>query len=169
MAGGTNGISGNLLDAGQQYGSVPGMRAEPPDEPSGRWIVFFDGTCGLCDRTVHALHWLDTNDRLWFAPLQGETARRLALAADTSADGTVLVAYETNGQIQQCYERCMAVLQALRVAGGIAWLGVALAAPLPTTWCERTYRWVARNRLRWFGHKDACSLPSDSLGRRLLG
>ena len=47
--------------------SRPGASAGP--------VLFFDGVCGLCDRTVT---WLFEHDRrhvLRFAPLQGETAK----------------------------------------------------------------------------------------------
>ncbi len=131
--------------------------------------MLFDGTCALCDGTVRALHWLDADERLWFAPLQGETARRLGLVADVSAAGSVLVVHEVNGEVDECYERSAAALQALRVAGGLGWLAVALAAPVPRALREGIYRWVARNRYRWFGRKHACHLPSATLRRRLLG
>jgi predicted DCC family thiol-disulfide oxidoreductase YuxK len=39
-------------------------------------VVLYDGTCGLCHRSVR---WLMKRDRrrLWYAPLQGETAAAL--------------------------------------------------------------------------------------------
>ena len=43
----------------------------------GRHVVFYDGVCGLCDRTVRFLLRRDRRDRLRFAPLQGEVARKL--------------------------------------------------------------------------------------------
>ena len=38
-------------------------------------VVLYDGTCGLCHRSVR---WLMKRDRrrLWYAPLQGETFAR---------------------------------------------------------------------------------------------
>ena len=33
---------------------------------------------------------------------------------------------------------------------------------------EAIYRWVARNRYRWFGTKDVCGLPTEAERRRML-
>ena len=49
----------------------------PPVDPLPERIVFFDGVCGLCSRTVDNLLARDTEARLRFAPLQGETAGAL--------------------------------------------------------------------------------------------
>ena len=42
-------------------------------------IVFFDGDCLLCEGVVKWLNRMDDNDRLKFAPLQGETAKRYGI------------------------------------------------------------------------------------------
>jgi len=34
--------------------------------------------------------------------------------------------------------------------------------------CDALYRWIARNRYRWFGRKDACPLPPPGLRERFL-
>ena len=40
-------------------------------------ILFFDGVCGLCNRFVDFMLKADSRSRYRYAPLQGETARRL--------------------------------------------------------------------------------------------
>ena len=49
-------------------------------------LVFFDGECGLCDRTVQWLLNNDDNELLYFAPLQGEQAQRVLPQFDLPAD-----------------------------------------------------------------------------------
>ena len=59
---------------------------------------------------------------------------------------------------------------ALRVATklGGAWplLAVFLVVPRPLR--DLVYRWVARNRYRWFGKKDACYVPATDESWRFL-
>jgi len=49
-------------------------------------ILFFDGVCGLCNRFVDFMLRADSQDLFRYAPLQGETARRL-LEMDGEAGG----------------------------------------------------------------------------------
>ena len=48
-----------------------------------RSIVFFDGVCGLCNGFVNFLLKIDKKHALFFAPLQGETAKSLGLKDTT--------------------------------------------------------------------------------------
>lgn len=130
-----------------------------------KWIVFFDGTCGLCSRSVRFLARMDRRERLLFAPLQGETAARLQLAEHASLDnGTMVIRRESDGRI---FTHSDGVLEVCRALGGIWHVAVILRA-IPSFLRDALYRLIARNRIRWFGHADACSLPSSSLLTRLL-
>lgn len=39
-------------------------------------IVFYDGECGLCQRSIRLLIKLDSHHKLFFAPLNGETYQK---------------------------------------------------------------------------------------------
>jgi predicted DCC family thiol-disulfide oxidoreductase YuxK len=39
---------------------------------------------------------------------------------------------------------------------------------IPRTARDAVYRWIARNRYRWFGRKDTCPLPPPGLRERFL-
>jgi predicted DCC family thiol-disulfide oxidoreductase YuxK len=133
--------------------------------PAGRHIVFFDGVCGLCDRTVRFLLRHDRHDRLRFAPLQGETARRMLppLGGRPEALDTIYVV-TSDGRLLQ---RSRAVLFATVALGG-AWalLGVLRIVPRPLA--DLVYRLVASVRYRIFGRFDACQLPTPEERSRFL-
>ena len=40
-------------------------------------IIFFDGKCNLCDRFVNFIFKRDKSKQFFYAPLQGETAKKL--------------------------------------------------------------------------------------------
>lgn len=44
---------------------------------TGKTIVFYDGDCGLCQRSIAFLYQADKRHLLLFAPLNGETYKKL--------------------------------------------------------------------------------------------
>ena len=117
-------------------------------------LLFFDGVCGLCDRTVTFLFARDRRHRLRFAPLQGETAKTWLTEAQRRELSTVVLAVG-----EKRYLRSGAALRALALTGGV-WAAVAwtlLLVPRPLR--DLGYDLVARSRYRLFGKKDACRLP----------
>lgn len=117
--------------------------------------MFFDGTCGLCDRSVTFLFERDPRHALLFAPLQGETAEgRLPAAKRENLDSIVLW---RDGEM---LERSTAVLTALALTGG-PWKAVAaVALAVPRGVRDAVYDWVAKRRYRLFGRSETCRLPS---------
>ena len=125
--------------------------------------MFYDGECGLCDRSVQALIRLDRTHRLRYATLQGETAARLFGAPEGEASGWSVRLLE-DGRL---YDRSTAAIRAAMATGGVGRL-FAIGLLIPRSLRDGIYRWVARHRLRWFGGAEACLLPTRSLRRRLL-
>jgi predicted DCC family thiol-disulfide oxidoreductase YuxK len=146
----------------------------------GKHIWFFDGTCALCDRGVRFLAAHDRGDVLRIAPLQSEFARReLTLRGVDQAE---LDAGAANGRAYRTFylladygtsrERLLnrsrgAAYLLSRLGGGWGLLGrLALIVPAPLL--DPLYRWVSRNRYRWFGEHDACALPTSAQRARLV-
>lgn len=125
-------------------------------------IVFFDGVCGLCNRFVDRVLRMDRRGGLRFAPLQGTTAATL-LPAGTAA-GMDTVVYLREGRVLQRSEAALRILMDL---GGWRRMYGALFA-VPRFLRDAVYEWVARNRYRWFGRREACRLPSAGERERFL-
>lgn len=128
--------------------------------------MFFDGVCGLCNRTVQFLLRHDRGDRLRFAPLQGETARRVLvpLGGKPEALDTIYVV-TAEGRL---LERSRAVLFAAAALGG-AWRLVAVLRVVPRPLADLVYGWVARVRYRVFGRLESCALPTPEQRAKFLG
>ena len=128
-----------------------------------RPILFYDGACGLCDRSVR---WIIARDRdavFRFAPLQGVTYRELE-HADKPDDVSTFVAL-IDGHL---LVRSDAILAVSRELGG-AWRSLAAVGRLaPRPLRDACYRFVARHRLRFFGGPEACRLPAMGVRERLL-
>ena len=118
-------------------------------------VVFFDGVCGLCNVSVDFILARDTHQRFRFAPLQGETARQALPSADRERLDT-LVLLTASGT----YRRSAAVVRILWGLPGVWPILGALLWVVPGPLRDLGYRIVSANRLRWFGQKETCRLPT---------
>lgn len=118
-------------------------------------ILFYDGACGLCDRSVRWTMAHDRARRFRFAPLQGATYANIK-RADAPEDLSSLVVVDGD----RLLTRSDAVLHVLRTVGGVWGVFGAIARLVPRVIRDRCYRIVAHRRLRWFGGAEACRLPS---------
>lgn len=143
------------LEQPTRTASSPPASSEP--------IVFYDGVCGLCDRTVQRLLNWDRHGRLKFAPLQGDTARQ-RLGEAVARELKTLVLVDANGE----FRRSSAVVRILnhlggryRILGGMLWV-------IPRPLRDFAYNFVGARRYRWFGQVDACRLPKPDERERFL-
>ena len=120
--------------------------------------------CNLCNGAVRFIAANDPERRFAFASLQSPQARDLL--GDHTAD-----AHEPDSVILvsggRRYERSDA---ALHIALGLRapWPLAFAAILIPRAARDAVYRWIARNRYRWFGRTDACALPPPGLRERFL-
>jgi len=128
-------------------------------------IVFYDGVCGLCDRSVRFLLQRDRRATLRFAPLQGETARaRPDLPAERRS---VVFILRPNTPEEQIYFRSEAALRLLDHVGG-GWRIVSWLRLIPRPIRDAVYDFIASRRYRWFGKFDACRIPPPEWRIRFL-
>jgi len=117
-------------------------------------LVRFDGECLMCSGSIRFLADEDHGEWLRFTPLK---------VPPGSAPETMLV--EKDGRT---LDRSDAILAVLETLGG-HWRAMAMAGRLiPRFLRDAVYRFIARNRYRWFGKGNACSLPGEALTKRLV-
>ena len=129
-------------------------------------VVFFDGVCNLCNGTVQFILDRDKREAFRFAPLQSETAEKMlsgrVLAEDRDAlDSVILVEGE------KVYERSDAALRIARRLSG-PWPVLYAFIIVPRFLRDFVYRFIARNRYRWFGRTEQCRVPTPELRARFL-
>ncbi|AEG69532.1 thiol-disulfide oxidoreductase DCC family protein [Ralstonia solanacearum] len=127
-------------------------------------IVVFNAQCLLCSGFTRFLLKHDRQGALRFASMQGETGRALLYAAGVDPDDVNTVLFVRDGH---AWRESAAVLRILHVLGWpwrLAWLGWLVPRPAR----DAFYRWVARNRYRWFGRSDNCILPPPGAAQRFL-
>ncbi|MDQ8199124.1 DCC1-like thiol-disulfide oxidoreductase family protein [Pelagicoccus enzymogenes] len=125
-------------------------------------IVFFDGVCGFCNKSVDFLLKVDGRGRLLFSPIQGETAKRI-LPAERRENVDTISFFDG----ERVFYRTTALLKIARLLGGI-WLVFYPLIVLPEEWRDAAYNWVAKRRYRIFGKREACRMPSPEERARFL-
>jgi predicted DCC family thiol-disulfide oxidoreductase YuxK len=131
------------------------LNAEPHN------IIFFDGVCNLCNYWVNFTIRRDPAKTFWFAPLQGETAKRYFDDPAKQVDSIVLL------EEGKMYFRSTA---ALRITRNLrrGWPLLYGFIIVPRFIRDAVYKWIARNRYKWFGKKEECMIPGPSVQDRFL-
>ncbi len=139
-------------------------------------IVLFDGVCNFCNGTIQFVIDNERAPTLSFAPLQSELARgllervfgedeakRLLRGATGEGDPDSVVLIEgTRG-----FTHSTAGLRILgRLRAPWRWLSALVIVPRPIR--DGVYRWIGRNRYRWFGKSETCRVPTPELRARFL-
>jgi predicted DCC family thiol-disulfide oxidoreductase YuxK len=125
-------------------------------------LVFFDGYCNLCNTFLDFLIRRDHRRRLFFASLQGTSAKEFLSDEERTKFDSVL--FYDSGKV---YYRSTAALKALIALGGI-WKVAALGYLIPSFIRDWIYDGIARKRFAWFGRRETCRIPSKEESEYLL-
>jgi predicted DCC family thiol-disulfide oxidoreductase YuxK len=145
----------------------PGARNELTNAPSElpvKPLVLYDGTCGLCARSVRWILEHECDHEIVFAPLQGPTAARARLRYPQIPASIDTVVYIAGGR---AHLRSKAFLHAANHLRAPWRWGYAMRW-FPGFVLDLVYRIVAAVRYRIWGHADACGLVTPEQRTRFL-
>lgn len=126
-------------------------------------IILFDGVCNLCQGSVHFIIRRDPQAHFKFASLQSDTARRLLRNWDNNQAIESLIFIE-KGRIYTGSTAALRICRKLHRGWKLLHIFIFLPRPLR----DLLYRWIARNRYRWFGKTEQCMLPTPEIRSRFL-
>ncbi len=128
-------------------------------------IILFDGICNLCNRTVQFVIKHDKKDEFRFATLQGEIGKQLVRERHIDTDTVDSIILIEPGIAY--YTKSTAALKIGASFGG-AWKLLNVLNLIPSSLSDIVYDFVARNRYKWYGKKDACMIPTPELKAKFL-
>ena len=138
----------------------PSHESQSTDKP----LVIFDGVCHLCQSSVQFIILRDPKGIFNFVPMQSSTAQNILqiMYPEVIAGDTVLLVED--GEI---YGRSAA---ALRICRRLTrpWRWLWIFRYVPETIRDGIYRFIARNRYKWFGRSQACMIPRPEWVGRFL-
>lgn len=134
--------------------------------PKDKKIILFDGVCTLCNNAIDYIIKKDHKDQFVFASLQSDIGKQLTKerGIDTSQiDSMILI---IPGEAY--YIKSTAALQIFkRLKGAISLSRIFL--PLPESFRDSVYDFIARNRYQWFGKKETCRMPTPKEKAKFIG
>lgn len=134
--------------------------------PKHKKLILFDGVCNLCNSSVQYVIKHDTNNHFLFAPLQGETGQNIInqFNIDTRKTDSILLYNPEKNSISH------KSTAALNVASGLGFPNKILSIFLvvPAFIRNLVYDFIAKNRYKWYGKKEACMIPTRELKSKFL-
>ena len=126
-------------------------------------IVLFDGVCNYCNAMVNFAIRNDKKAILKFAPLQSEAGKRLTEEYKIASEIDSVIFIE-QGKVYT-YSNA-----AIRIAKYLRWPAKSLYGliVIPKFIRQPFYKWIAKNRYKWFGKKEACMVPTPAVKMRFL-
>lgn len=126
-------------------------------------VILFDGVCNYCNAMVNFAIRNDKKAILKFAPLQSEAGKRLKeeYKIVPGIDSVILIEQD------KVYTYSDA---AIRISKYLSWPAKILYTLIiiPKFIRQPFYKWVAKNRYKWFGKKEECMVPTHDVRARFL-
>ena len=125
-------------------------------------IIFFDGVCNLCNGAVQFVIERDGKQLFKFAALQSDFAKNKLVSFKLHVkQGDSFVLLE-NGKV---YEQSAAALRVAKKLDGL-WPLLYVFIVVPPFIRNAIYKFIARNRYKWFGQQESCWIPTPALKSR---
>ena len=132
---------------------------------SNKKLILFDGVCNLCNSAIQFMIKHDKEDAFRYAALQSDIGKKLIAERniDTEKVDSILliepgIAY---------YDKSDAALQIGKHLKGYRTISSILYM-IPSGLRNIVYDFIARNRYKWYGKKEACMIPTPELKLSLI-
>ena len=127
-------------------------------------IILFDGVCNLCNSSVQFILRHDKKKKFHFASLQSDPAKILVPFLSEKKGTPESILLWENGKIYSHSTAALKIARQLRFPIS----GLYIFMIVPKLVRDAVYKWIARNRYKWFGKKESCMLPTQELKNRFL-
>ncbi len=127
-------------------------------------VILFDGVCNLCSTSVQFIIKHDPKRTFRFASLQSEFGQKVLQQFGLPADELNSFILLEEGKI---YTKSTGALLVTKKLSSL-WPALYGFIIVPPFIRNAVYSWVANNRYKWFGKKEACWLPTPELRKLFL-
>ena len=127
-------------------------------------ILLFDGHCNLCNAWVQFIVKRDSAGTIRFASLQSGAGRRLLeehKIDENYIESLVFFEEERFSVSSNAALRTLSYLDSWQKH-------LIFLAVVPRSLRDLVYRFIARNRYKWFGRREQCMVPTPELQERFL-
>ena len=133
--------------------------------PTDKKIILFDGVCNLCESSVQFIIKRDKKDIFRFVAIQSELGQKIIKHIGIDISKTDSIILYLPGKAYH-YKAEAALLIAKELSGIYSVLGYL--GFIPNSIKNTVYDYIAKNRYKWYGKKDACMIPTPELKAKFL-
>lgn len=127
-------------------------------------IVLFDAECVLCSANAQFILTRDRAARFRLASMQSAIGQSLYRRHGMDPEDPVSLLVVEGDRIRQDSDAVISIYETL----GYPWRLARILRIVPAWLRDRIYRFIARNRYRWFGRRDSCWMAPDRYRDRIL-
>ena len=127
-------------------------------------VILFDGVCNFCNSTVNFVIERDKKSIIKFAALQSDAGQQLLKQFNLPTSQFNSFIYIEDGKI---FTQSTAALRVCKNLSAL-WPLMYGFIIVPKFIRDAIYKWMAKNRYKWFGKKDQCMIPSPEVRSRFL-
>lgn len=127
-------------------------------------IILFDGVCNFCNASVNYILKHDKENLFLFSPQQSEKGKELLARYGRHDAGLHALIFIDENELLEGMDAAIGISKYLKGFPSIFYL----LRFLPRRVTNAAYAFVARNRYRWFGKREACRLPQPGEQHRFL-
>ena len=127
-------------------------------------VVIFDGVCNLCNASVDFLIRKDKANRFFFTANQNEAGKILLQDQGKEVDDVSTIYFWDGKQLHDRSDAALQIARRLPFPWKLAWGFIII----PRFLRDHIYKWIAKNRYRWFGKKESCRLPTPEERARFI-
>ena len=133
--------------------------------PKHKKLILFDGFCNLCNSSVQYVIKYDKKDIFLFAPLQSKIGIKVikAFTIDTNKTDSILL-YTPEKGIDYKSTAALKIASKLGFPQNLMTVFFVIP-PFIRNW---VYDYIAKNRYKWYGKKQACMIPTLDLKSKFL-
>ena len=127
-------------------------------------ILLFDGHCNLCNAWIQFIVKRDSAGTIRFASLQSGAGRRLLeehKIDENYIESLVFFEEERFSVSSTAALRTLSYLDSWQKH-------LIFLTVIPRSLRDLVYRFITRNRYKWFGRREQCMIPTTELSKRFL-
>ncbi len=127
-----------------------------------RPIILFDGYCNFCSSTIDLIIKYDKGKRFLFAASQQGVGLKLVEEYQLQNVDSVILIYKN-----KVYRYSTAILKICWLLG-LPFNLFAAFLIVPPLFRNLIYKWIAKNRYKWFGKRSTCKIPDQKEKDRFI-
>lgn len=120
-----------------------------------RPIILFDGYCNFCSSTIDFIIKYDKKKKFLFAASQLGAGLKLVEEYKLQNVDSVILIYKN-----KVYRYSTAILKVCWLLG-LPFNLFASFLIVPPLFRNMIYKWIAKNRYKWFGKRSSCKIPDQ--------